>query len=1031
MEIAFQLKQALENGSCVLFVGAGMGYHMFDESGANIPDATKLSKMLAEKFEVPVNENNLDLTKISQYIEVKKKGRKELIAFIQECLVQATPDEYMSWIPTIKWKAIFTTNYDNAIQKAYDRHESPKQNYVTITRSTGIRHFNSNIEVPIYHLHGALFEENAPDIIITQQDYIKYKDQRKMMFEQLKHFMAASCVLYVGYSHNDSNWNMVLADIEEEFYPETPPLSYRIDPYTSILDIELLKARNLTTISQKFDEFVLDASIQISCHSETKDGLEHYKSAIPSDFVDHYKENPASILRLLSSWDYINQTRIDNSAPDVYNYVRGDKPSWEVIMHEFFFRRDIEEEVYYTLLDYVTETKNRVKACIISGSAGYGTTTLLMTLAARLIKDKAAQVYYHRQSSELREGDIFYALSISTERCVFFIDNAADYTRIIRNVLQQTRETSKSVLLVLGDRINEWKQAKPPILGDSFEIQPLSDSEIEGLLDFLGEHNELNKLEHLSREHQVSSIKRNYQRELLVAIREATEDKKIEAIIEDEYYGIKDEFARKAYAYICCFSQHGAVLRVELLAKLLDVDLIELFHNIDGYLDGVIVNDCINEVNGEFALRARHRLIASIVWDRCVEASNKDLIIHQSLEKMNILHRTDKNAFESFIRSDRFIDSLRNLESKIKFFERACKKDPDNPYVRQHYARMYVRENYDSAALRIIEEAIKMDGKIRSLYHTKGYILYQIILSSESEEVAKRRLLQSEDAYYTGLRMNPKDEYCYQGLAQLYLSWAKNTSDEEQKTAYLNKAEDIINEGMKKVRNKEGLWIESANIDSFIGDHPARIRALEAAVDNAPGSIISRYLLAKAYNLNDQLEKGIEILSKLVRENPDEYRPSIEYALTIIKNEGNLNSAIAILNQSTLYGYSDSVFVATYGGLLFLNKDFSKAEEVFSEASKREFVNARSILFDPAVRLNLKTEYDAVVKYVGDRYSFMFIAGYPDIFCPSSKYHGLILKRGMKVRVTFAFTPLGPVIQKVEAVVQDVGSLISNITVPN
>lgn len=75
MDIPFPLKQALENGTCVLFVGAGMGFHMTDGEGNTIPDATRLAKLLAEKFEVPSN-GNYDLTKISQYVEVKKREEK-------------------------------------------------------------------------------------------------------------------------------------------------------------------------------------------------------------------------------------------------------------------------------------------------------------------------------------------------------------------------------------------------------------------------------------------------------------------------------------------------------------------------------------------------------------------------------------------------------------------------------------------------------------------------------------------------------------------------------------------------------------------------------------------------------------------------------------------------------------------------------------------------------------------------------------------------------------------------------------------
>lgn len=1015
MQIPFPLRQALQDGTCVLFIGAGLGHYMKDEGGGPIPDASQLARILADKFRVPVEDTNVNLAKVSQYIEVKHGGRRELTAYISQVLAQAEPDESIMWIPSIKWKAIFTTNYDNVIQKAYDRFSHPKLNYVTITRSTGIRDFDPHLEVPIFHVHGSLFASESPDIIITERDFVKYREQRKMMFEQLKHYMASSCVLYVGYSHNDPNWNQLLLEVEEEFLPEQVPTAYRVDPYTSALEIELLKARNIITLSQRFDEFVDDASIQVEKVDVTALDIQNLKSRIPSGFVEDYDSNPVAVLRLLNAWTFVNEIPATELKSDVFNYVRGDRPSWGTVFDEGYFTRDIESEVYEAILDYITEPRQRVQVCLISAPAGYGTTSLLMILAAKLVKERAGVVFFHQESQELREGDIEYALSRNTrQRCVFFIDNAADHTRVLRAVLRRARETRMPAVFVLGDRTNEWAQSRPTIAGNTFEIQPLSDTEIERLIDFLAQHGELNKLEELSREHQIAAIRKNYERELLVAIREATEGLNLGAILENEYWGIRDDFSIRAYSIICCFNQHGALLRVDLLADLLGVTLPEYYDRTRGFLDGVVKFSEINQIDGQVAVRARHRLIARIVWDRCVSSADKQMILHESLAKMNIMHSIDKSAFESFIRSDRIVDELRTLDSKIRFFETAINKDPDNPYVRQHYSRMFMRADEPAMALRIIDEAIEMNGKIASLYHTKGTILSQMAISASSDEVGRRTLLHSENAFYTGLRMDEKDDYFYQGLSRLYLGWAERQDrDENQRTLYLEKAEEIINEGLKLARDKESLWIESARIDEFLDDQPGRIRALEHAVKNAPKSIIARYLLAKAYNMNGRRQEGLQLLAELSRDYPDEYRPTTEYALASLRFGGSLGSAIAIMNQSTLYGYSDPTFVATYGGLLYLNKEFDRADEVFNQATTREFRNARRVLFDPVTRLGWQQEYEASVKYVGDNYSYLLIPGFPDVTCRASKYHGIVLRVRMKLCATLAFTPRGPVVNNI------------------
>jgi hypothetical protein len=65
------------------------------------------------------------------------------------------------------------------------------------------------------------------------------------------------------------------------------------------------------------------------------------------------------------------------------------------------------------------------------------------------------------------------------------------------------------------------------------------------------------------------------------------------------------------------------------------------------------------------------------------------------------------------------VDTIRRLEGKIQFFEIACQKDPQSPYVRQHFARMLAREDKLELALSQIDEALKIDHSVRVLQHTK------------------------------------------------------------------------------------------------------------------------------------------------------------------------------------------------------------------------------------------------------------------------------------------------------------------------
>ena len=88
------------------------------------------------------------------------------------------------------------------------------------------------------------------------------------------------------------------------------------------------------------------------------------------------------------------------------------------------------------------------------------------------------------------------------------------------------------------------------------------------------------------------------------------------------------------------------------------------------------------------AARARQRLSAAIVWERCGSFSDRDTVIHRILDSLNLAYELDRVAFEDLITSDRIIIYFRTSKGKTKFFETTCRKDPSNSYVRQHYGRM-------------------------------------------------------------------------------------------------------------------------------------------------------------------------------------------------------------------------------------------------------------------------------------------------------------------------------------------------------
>jgi hypothetical protein len=179
-ELPLGLRHALEANECVLFVGSGIGCYLKNSVGETAPDGFSLAKELASHFNINYS-GEYNLAKISKIVEIRK-GRAELIAFLRTRLADLQPDENIQWLCSLRWKAIFTTNYDRGIQRAYELSSKPRQNFKTITTTSEIVPFDKRFDVPIYHLHGAFFESENPQIIITEDDYSIFKERRRMLF---------------------------------------------------------------------------------------------------------------------------------------------------------------------------------------------------------------------------------------------------------------------------------------------------------------------------------------------------------------------------------------------------------------------------------------------------------------------------------------------------------------------------------------------------------------------------------------------------------------------------------------------------------------------------------------------------------------------------------------------------------------------------------------------------------------------------------------------------------------------------------
>lgn len=1011
----------------MLFLGAGIGGHYKRPDGSPAPDGKEFVKQIIDEFKLGIPPDT-DLPRVAQLAEIRSKSRDDLDKFIKKSLANLEPDEHIQWLTTFPWRAIFTTNYDMGLERAYALNPNPPQKPISIGVTADLVYTDTYVDVPIFHLHGTPYPPCVSPIVITQADYTKYQEHREMVWNRLKIDCATSPILYIGYSGRDPNWQLVVEEVAREFLPSRPPASYRVDPYADPIDAELHRdVRRVETLPISLPDFHKLVDDEIGDRRPEPETLNKYKNRVPQHLRDEYDKAPAAMMRLLDSWIYVNGESV-TLEPNTKDFLHGSVPSWSLIAQGHRFIRDIEDEMWEWIVEYATDPKARSTAITITGAAGYGITTILMAIALRLVEATHGPVFMLREGAEVNEGDVAYAATLFPNvACYFIIDQAREHAINLQAALTQQRKTKLNCLFILGERRNQWLSSKGRFTTEEFVVLPLSDGEINKLLDFLGAEGALGELEPLDRDFQFNIIKNKHEQQLLVAMREATAGEGVgfDAIIENEYRAIDEEnspsLARQLYLLVCCFYQHGMLIRDHLLESVLRLPLDAMHKEVGTLLEGLVDYTETDIVRGEYAARARHRIIAEIVWKKCGSRHRKEELLQRSMEKMNLTYRLDKVVFELFIRTDGIVDTFSTLEGKTKFFETAARRDMNNVFVLQHYARMLLREQQLILALAQIDDAISKDKTktLRSLHHTRGLILTELALTEENGEFARKRLAHAEREFIYCIGAKESDDYGHSGLARLYLGWAKRTSiSSDEATEYLEKAETAVSNGLKVVDDRASLLIISADIQKELGNQPERLSKLRQAVDSDSTKFIGRYLLARAYRDQGEPKKTMEVLEPIIKTDFKHVRAYVEYTRAMLEVGEPINKCASTLSQCKLDGESDPAFVGLYGGLLYMQGMYAEAKKIWDDAKDKGFSYEERTKSQYKPRHpgdgSKRVRLTGTVQHAKPGYVLIQPAEGPIVLSKMTIVRGVELKKWQAVSFEPSFSAMGPLAENLK-----------------
>ena len=194
--------------------------------------------------------------------------------------------------------------------------------------------------------------------------------------------------------------------------------------------------------------------------------------------------------------------------------------------------------------------------------AGAGKTIALKRAAWEAATSLEAICLWLLDGGALEDDVVLDLYRFTGERIFVFVDRLALRVDPVARLLARAKQKRVPLTVIGSERLNEWNLYGEPLQqvcqATELPIRNLSVSEIGILLDLLTRHNALGLLEGETRENQTSAFTVRAERQLLVALHEATLGKPFEVIVHDEYLRIVPETARQLYLDICTMHQHTA-----------------------------------------------------------------------------------------------------------------------------------------------------------------------------------------------------------------------------------------------------------------------------------------------------------------------------------------------------------------------------------------------------------------------------------------------------------------------------------------
>ncbi len=738
-------------------------------AGATIPSGAPSVAEIVKDLSAELREPNEGYS-FSEYCSLfqLQRSRRELVTIVRNRLKNLRPTGGLQNLPNNQWRSIFTTNYDDLIEKCY------------LKKGRAVKVFSSNFDfdgntppdaMPVFKLHGTVgldvVDGHNSRMVLTTEDNDLVEEYREKLYDRLKGDLVDSNLVIIGHSLSDPDIRYITQRALRLKKEAGSPQNVYLLIYTRDENRALLiENQGLRVAFGGVDDFFLEIaknSPAVSAQLNEGDILANYSSLTPTTFdIAHEAGKPSR-----------NFDAMYAGAPSQYPEIRAG----------LTFDRTARHLLKQALV-------NGKSFLTILGASGVGKTTLARQIALSLVDDGYLGWEHHHNRPLMADKWRQLASDIKEQgkTGVLFVDDAHAVLPEINNLVDLlVADQNCNLKVIITSSNNHWKpRVKTANLtkhGCIESLARLDQSEISSLLNLVQVQPKIAQLVDKSfRGFTLQERKRRLtercNRDFFVCMKNIFANDRFDIIVLQEYSSISPDF-QNIYKYICALESLGVVVHRQLVIRLLNVAVQDLAMILD-HLEGLVEEYAIDQRNSIYGWRGRHPVISNIITDyKFADPDDLLSLLRRVIVSLSPSYDVEISTIRQLCSTESGIRRVVNVDDQNELLRTMISTAPSERVPRHRLIANLIRQGAFSDAeteIRVFESDLRADGPVRR-YKIRLVLERAVSTPGLMLEDKAKLLNDAHDAAMALLSRYPNQPHNLRLFADVCLETFKATGD--------------------------------------------------------------------------------------------------------------------------------------------------------------------------------------------------------------------------------------------------------------